>query len=161
MVVNLAGEVSYEMFNILVKATNELGKLHIYFSSPEGGLTDVAEAIIDHINKNMNRIEMTFYGENFSAGMLIFLRVNCEKTILADTRGMYHFSWQDITISEGGKPHAGYDTFCMQEMKLSKQRSMEYLKTLTLTDKEMKAIKAGKDVFFPYQRMLELANGTK
>src|SRR6478609_3975151 len=114
MIVHLAGEVNYEMFNTLIKGTNQLGMLDVYFSSPEGGLTDVAEAIISHINNNKDKIRMFFYGENFSAGMLIFLKVQCSKVILPDTRGMYHFSWQDITISEGGKPHPGYDTFCMQ-----------------------------------------------
>ncbi len=93
MIVNLSGEVNYEMFDTLIKAFNGLTKddnLHIYFSS-EGGLTDVSEAIIDFINKNKDYIGITFYGEVFSAGMTIFLKTNCNKYILPDTRGMYHF----------------------------------------------------------------------
>jgi len=157
MILNLSGEVGYEMLNALIKAYNDIKEeeLHIYFSSPEGGLTDVAEAIIDFINSR-NKISLTFYGEVFSAGMVILLKTTCPKKILPDTRGMFHFSWQELTISEGGKPNGAYDIFSMKEMKESKIRTIEYLKNTKMTEKDLKGIKNGKDIFFSYSRMQEL-----
>lgn len=164
MILHLSGDVNPEMFNSLVRGINDLRKddnLHIYFTS-QGGLTDVAEAIIDLVNKNQEYIGMTFYGEIFSSGMLIFLQTQCQKWLLKDARGMYHFAWQELIIGEGGKPLDDYDIFCMKEMKRSKERTLNYLKTYTtLTDKEIAKVRAGKDVYFNYDRMLELINGKR
>jgi len=159
MILHLSGDVNYEMFDELVKAFNSLtvgDYLHIYFTCPEGGSADVSEAIIDFINKNKDRISMTFYGELFSSGMVIFLAVECNKKILPCTRGMYHFSWQEMGISENGKPSTEYDNFSMKEMKKSKEISIAFLKRTKLSDKEITTIKRGKDVYFSYDRMLEL-----
>lgn len=158
MILNLSGEVNYEMLNQLVRSLNDLrqgDRLHIYFTT-DGGQVDVAESIIDMVNKNKEYIGITFYGEVFSSGMYIFLKATCEKWILPDTTGMYHYSWQEVTIKEGGKPSSSYDIFCMKEMKKAKNRTIEYLKTTKLTDKEINAIRAGKDVYFSYERMLAL-----
>lgn len=159
MILHLSGDIDYKTMDSLVNAMNNLkseDNLHIYFTCPEGGLTDVGEAVIDFINKNHSRIGMTYYGEIFSAGMVIFLKTKCLKFLLPDTRGMFHFAWQEVTITEGGKPTPGYDAFSMKEMKKSKQRSLEYLKTTKLSTKEINDIKKGKDVYFPYERLLEL-----
>ncbi len=159
MIIHLSGEVDYQMMDKLSIAFNSLPKddnLHIYFTSPMGGISDVAVAIIDFINKNKDKIGVTFYGEIFSAGMVIFLSIEAEKGITKDTRGMYHFAWQEMSISETGKPSGEYDIFSMKEMKRSKERSIAFLKTTKLTDKEINTIKRGKDVYFSYDRMLEL-----
>ncbi len=159
MTLHLSGEVNYAMLDNLVKAYNSLKedeKLYIYLTSPEGGLVDVAEAIVDFINLDKETIAITFYGEVFSSGMHIFLKTECPKLILRDTRGMYHFSWQEMTISEGGKPTGAYDMFSLKEMKRAKNETIAYLKTTKLLDKEINAIKKGQDVYFSYARMLEL-----
>lgn len=161
MILHLSGEVGYKMFDKLVKALNELSindNLAIYFTS-EGGLTDSAEAIVDLVNTNSERIGIKFYGEIFSAGMCIFLRTKCQKWCLPDARGMYHFSWQDITINEGGKPMNDYDKFCMSEMRKAKEKTLELLKDTNLTPLEHKKIMQGKDVYFSNDRMLQLING--
>ena len=160
MIINLSGEVNEAMMNNLVASYNTsfLGKLHIYFSSPEGGYVSVAEAIVDLINLHKDKIKITFYGENFSCGMIIFLKTNCEKSILPFTTGMYHFSYQNMSISEGGKPNSDYDLFAMKEMKSSKLQTLNYLKSTHLLEKEISAIKKGKDVYFSFNRMNELLN---
>lgn len=159
MILHLCGEVDYKMFDSLVFALNNLktdDNLAIYFSSPEGGSSDVAEAIIDLINKNKEYVGLVFYGENFSAGMCVLLRAECKKYLLPDTKGMYHFAWQEMIISEGGKPSDGYDIFSLKEMKKSKLRSIEYLKTTKLSPKEINDINKGKDVYFSFDRLLEI-----
>lgn len=88
--------------------------------------------------------------------MVMFLKTECPKTLLPDTRGMYHFSWQTVNIAEGGKPTDPYDIFSLKEMKESKKRSVEYLSSTKLNDKEIKLIKQGKDVYFTYTRLQEL-----
>ena len=159
MILHLAGEVDYKMMDLLVKTFTFLEKgnnLHIYFTCPDGGSSDVGIAIIDFINKNKETIDITFYGELFSCGMVIFLGTECNKKILMDTRGMYHFSWQEMTISEGGKPTSEYDIFSMSEMKKSKGKTIDFLKTTKLNEKEISSIKKGKDIYFSHTRMLEL-----
>lgn len=159
MILNLSGEVNYNMLNELVKSINTLTKgdiLNIYFTSPEGGMVDVAEVLIDIINLHKEVISMHFYGEIFSSGMVIFLKTECTKTLLPDTRGMYHFSWQTVNIAEGGKPTDPYDIFSLKEMKESKKRSVEYLSSTKLNEKEIKLIKQGKDVYFTHSRLQEL-----
>ena len=159
MIINLSGEVNYEMFNQLIKAVSELRKednLHIYFTTGSGGQTDVAEGITDLVNKNKEYIGITFYGEVFSAGMVVFLKTTCQKYILPDTTGMYHYAWQQIAISEGGRATDPYGIFAMKEMKKAKIRTLEYLKTTKLIEKEIKLIKSGGDLYISYQRMLEL-----
>jgi len=159
MILHLSGEVNYAMVNDLVKAINLLPKeniLHIYFTSPEGGNVDVSLALLDIIELHKERIFMHFYGEIFSSGMVIFLKASCTKNLLPDTKGMYHFSWQELMIAEGGKPTDRYDIFSLKEMKEAKNRTMEYLATTKLNSKELRLIKQGKDVYFSYTRLKEL-----
>jgi ATP-dependent protease ClpP protease subunit len=159
MIMQLGGDVNQDMFSELIKIFNSLSSddsLHIYFTSETGGSSDIGMAIIAFINENKNRITMSFYGELFSAGMRIFLEVACPKKVLFDARGMFHFSWQEMAINETGKPSGQYDSFCMKEMKRSKERTFGFLKTTKLSDKEINAIMKGKDVYFPYERMTEL-----
>lgn len=159
MILHLAGEVDYNMMDTLIKAFTSLtmgDSLHIYFTCPEGGLSDVAVALIDFINKNKEVIGITFYGELFSCGMVIFLSTQCDKWVLNDTRGMYHFAWQEMNISEGGKPSSAYDIFSMSEMKKCKEKTIDFLKTTKLNEKEISNIKKGRDTYFTHVRMLEL-----
>lgn len=159
MILHLSGDVDYEMFNNLTKSFNMLKdeeRLYIYFTCPQGGMTDVGEALVDFVNKNKDSIDIFFYGELFSTGMIIFLATDCQKEILKDTRGMYHFAWQEININQTGKPTEDYDIFSMKEMKRSKAQTIEFLKNTKLSDKELTLIKKGKDVYFSYDRMREL-----
>ncbi len=158
MILHLSEEVNYSMLDILAKSINTLVKddtLHIYFSST-GGSPDVAEAFIKIVNLHKESIVMHFYGEIFSSAMIIFMKTECKKEVLPDTRGMYHFSWQQLTIAEGGKPTDTYDIFSLSEMKKSKNRTIDYLMSTKLTTKEVTSIKKGKDVYFSYSRMIEL-----
>jgi len=160
MKLHLSGEISYEMFNELIKNFNCLEgeeTLHIYFTST-GGLVDVTIAMVDFINSNKDKMVITFYGELFSSGMTIFLASQCPKTILTDTRGMYHYAYQDMAINEAGKLNGDYDIFTMKEMKKSKEKTLKFLKETKLTDKEISLIRKGKDVYFSHERMLEIIN---
>lgn len=159
MVISLSGDIDNNMLIALIKAIGELkenDKLTIYFTCPEGGFTDVTRAVINLINNNKDRVDIVFYGELFSSGMVLFLYVECKILLLEDTRGMYHFGWQEMSINETGKPSGEYDIFSMKEMKKSKIRIIEFLSKTKMSDKEIASIKQGKDVYFSYERMLEL-----
>lgn len=159
MILHISEEISYKTLDLLTNSINAIKEnqiLEIYLTCPEGGIVDVAGAFIDLVNKNKERIKLIFYGEIFSSGMLIFLKTNCSKELLPDTRGMFHFSWQSMYITEGGKPSSPYDIFSMGEMKKSKIKTLEYLRTTKLSVKEINNIKKGKDVFFSHERLIEL-----
>lgn len=158
MYFNINNSIDESTLNILINQINNLkdGILTIYFTCPNGGLTDTGEALIHLINTNKDRITIIFYGELFSMGMNIFLRTSCSKVVLPDTRGMYHYTWQDIAINESGKPLGEYEKFSLSELKKAKKRSLETIDNLPLTEKESKAMKSGKDVYFSYERMKEL-----
>lgn len=160
MLLSLSGEINYKSTNKLIDALNKLDEkdniLKIYFSFPEGGYVDSTQAIISLINENCSKIEMIFYGELFSGGMIIFLNTKCKKTLLPNTTGMYHFAWQNMAINETGKPNGEYDCFTIKEFKESKKDTIEFLKTTKLNSKEITNINKGKDQYFSYKRMLEL-----
>lgn len=157
MIVTIEGNVGPKMLSKITNALSDITKgdnLVLYFSS-EGGCADTSTAIVDVINKNKDIVSLIFYGQLFSAGMQIFLFTECYKEILEGTRGMYHFAWQSMMISEHGRPTSDYDLFSMREMKETKDENINKLKN-KLTAKEIQSISKGKDVYFSYKRMKEL-----
>lgn len=158
MTITLSGEIESDMLKILTKSISDLSngeKLTIYFSS-RGGYVGVAEAMINIVNSHKDHIEMIFYGEILSAGMMIFLRTTCKRSLVKEVVGMYHFAWQSLDVSEGGNGSDEYSKFYLKWMKEQKSKTLEYIQTLPFTEKEIAEIRKGKDVYFSTERMDEI-----
>lgn len=160
MTINISGEVNDSMVNRLIDSFNQLkdDSLTIYFTCGEGGYTDYGEAVIHFINSNANKIRMIFYGENYSCGMIIFLRVKCEKSVLPDTVGMFHLPYLNVSVSMGGIAREAQDKFHVRESVKAAKPIIDLLKKTGLKKKEITKIEQGKDVYFSYNRMSELVN---
>lgn len=162
MIIHLEGEVNSVMFDklsYLFSKTKGSELIKIYLSSDVGGYTATAEAIVDLINSNSQRITLIAYGAIYSAGFIIFFKSSCKRVLLKDTTGMAHFSYQPIDINETGNPSSSYDKFAKQEMKKSKTHTLNFLTELGLDKQELNIIKKGDELYMSYDRLKELLNG--
>lgn len=157
MILHINEAISSETVDKIAKPLNELKKgekLFIYFSSL-GGEVHAAEAIIHIINSNIDIIEMAGYGDLMSAGFDIFFRSKCPRILLPNCIGMFHQSTVMIEINESSKPYEGRSQAEREWMRLQKELTVKLCTNLGMTDKEIAAIKKGKDVYFQYKRMQE------
>lgn len=158
MTITLNRQVNFSMLEQLIDSVNKLKdneKLIIYFSSL-GGYADSCEAIVDFINNNKERIEIIFFGENFSCGMLIFLNIKCKKTVLSYTTGMMHLCSQSTTIT--GVTHTNdYNKFNTPYLeKFNKEMGEKYKKVMT--KKEIRDMLSGVEIYFDTDRMKKLCS---
>ncbi len=158
MIIDINEDITKEVTNKIIIALNSLKKgekLFIYLSS-DGGSVEVAEAIIDIVNNNSDIIEIVGYGQLISAAFNLFFRVQCYKTLLHGTFGMCHSSYTSININESGNPNTMEDSISKKFIKVQRDYTISFCRNLGMTDKEINAIKRGKDVYFQYDRMQEL-----
>lgn len=126
-----------------------------------GGFSWVADSVIDMINKNAGRTKLVAYGQISSSAFRIFMEAQCSKEILPNTYGMFHLSIRGITLNDKKQPHAPLDNFINNHLL-----DADYNTTLQLAEKwkftqeEIDKLNNGEDVYFPYQRLLELSAPT-
>jgi len=164
MIMNFNDHLNRESFDYFVKTIDsflmnrqEGEKLNIYFGSP-GGINSIASAIIKLINDNKENIILYAYDQISSNGFKVFFEVKCEKMLIEDVIGMYHLTRIDeISIYEGGKMNNNntYEQFARKSVS-----SFYYLnkvhKYVNFTKEELEDIKNHKDIFFNYNRLMEM-----
>lgn len=158
MTVLIDEEISLETLEKLTKAYNELpdsSKLDIYFSS-SGGLVSVGEAMIDLINRNKKRTTVIVYCMLASMGFLLFTRVRCKRVVLSTAYGMSHLTKWKISLSEGGSVTDRFDKFKEEYMKNKLEATLKFYECLGFTEKEMKELRKGKDVYLTSERLEEI-----
>lgn len=158
MILNINEGIGKETVDKIAKGINELKvgeKLFIYFSS-EGGEIPSAEAIIDMINQNVDLVELVGYGDLLSCGFDIFFKVRCHRLLLPNSLGMCHQASIQIGINESARPGDTRSKIDKEWMKLQREQTLKFCNSLHMTDKEIRDIKSGKDVYFHHKRMLEL-----
>lgn len=146
-----------ELLNAFVKAWGESEKTpekkkDIYISSP-GGHVDVFQTITDIINSCPEQCNLIAVGEIHSAAFELFYSVKCERRILPFTFGMYHFAYDEILIDEHGKAKEEYGKARLENLKLMRSHTFKFCRKIGMSDKEIKSIKAGKDVYFQAARL--------
>lgn len=126
-----------------------------------GGFTWVADAVIDMINKNAERTKLVAYGQISSSAFRIFMEAQCSKEILPNTYGMFHLSVRDITLNDKKEPHSPLDKFVHNHLLDTDYSStLQLAEKWKLTQEEIDKLNNGEDVYFPYQRLLELSAPT-
>lgn len=124
-----------------------------------GGFSWVADSVIDMINRNAERTKLIAYGQISSSAFRIFMEAQCSKEILPNTYGMFHLSIRGITLNDKKQPHAPLDNFINNHLL-----DADYNTTLQLAEKwkftqeEIDKLQKGEDVFFPYQRLVEISS---
>lgn len=159
MILTISGEINNDSLERLVKSYNDLKDkeiLEIYLNS-EGGDPDFGVAMLDIINENPDRIHLVGYGKLFSAGFDLFLRARCTKDLLRGTLGMAHITSVEMADLEINKQA---DTEQVKAYKgwmiKDKKEKLDIYERLGFSKKELASVKKGNDVYFHFERLLEL-----
>jgi hypothetical protein len=162
MVIDISGEISQEAFGSLIKAYNSLSSeetLDIYINSC-GGDPDYGDAIVDLIYSNKEKTKLIAYGKLFSATFDLFFKVECSKRLLDGTIGMAHLAsveMENFTVTDGRHNDSAVNSKKWWEE--DKKKRLKFYEQLKMSNIELRKIKKGGDVYFQYNRLLELLNG--
>jgi hypothetical protein len=130
------------------------GPLTIGFGSG-GGHTSVGNFLIDAFNNEKHRLTLIAMAGVYSMGFEVFYRYEGQKKMVFGVRGMYHLSSQEVQISAHGR--AAYDegTCQLSGLKNDRVRDLQFA-SLFMTEKELRKMKSGQDVFFDFERMKQI-----
>ena len=158
MIIYLEGEVNSEMLTTLIRGLNECkaGKVSVYLNSV-GGRVMFAEAILDIINKNKDRVVLIGFGEICSSAFDVFFNASCKKELLGAVIGMYHQSTTKVYSDERGKVQSDYDKMMLLIGKTEYRAvTKKTCRIVGMNRKELVQITQGEDVYFSPQRMREM-----
>ncbi len=128
----------------------------MYLNS-SGGMVKFAEAILDILNKNKDRLVLTGFGELSSCAFDVFFNAECKKELLGAVIGMYHQSNIKVHYDERGKIQADYDKMMMLVGKTEYRAVTKKTCRITgMNRKELAQITQGDDVYFSPVRMREM-----
>lgn len=162
MTVDISGKMDQEAFGNILKAYNSLIKgnsLDIYLNS-DGGDPEIADAIADLIENTDYLITIIGYGKLFSAAFDLYFKARCHKRLLAGTVGMSHLA--RVETEEFDSSNAGHKIEMLAYKKWldnDKKERLKFYEYIGMEAKELSRIKKGGDVYFQYNRLLELLNG--
>ena len=146
-------EEHYQSFIDAVNSDAE--HITIYIRS-NGGLTTICDFMVDIINSQPERFKIVAGSYIGSSAFIFYLKCNCSKKILPKTIAMIHQTSLSIDINEYGKPNNRYDKCMDLQQNLYVEESMSLIESLGLTEKEKKEYIKGEDIYFTYNRLLEV-----
>lgn len=111
-----------------------------------GGMSSVGNFLINAFNNEADRLTLVAMAGVYSMGFELFYRYAGPRKMTFGVRGMYHFSSQGIQIMATGR---------LSSMKTDRERDLQFA-SLFMTDKELRRMKAGRDVFFDFERMKQI-----
>ena len=150
-----------EMLTQLADALNgDAEKITIYFSS-NGGKNSVAQAATDLVNANKERFEFVAYDYIGSNGFKFFIEIECEKRVLPNILAMHHQTRTSLDVDEFKKPYYQSDKAEVERMKYERRDIEEFNRRIGLTALELKRFNRNDDVYFQYDRLLELIENYK
>lgn len=151
-----------ELLNKVTEAVNsDSEKITIYLCS-EGGLVCICQVLLDIINKHKDRFKLIGFESLCSAGFEFFIKAECEKELLYNTLGMIHQSSRSIYLNDDLNGSNENNKAIMKRVKeYTKPNDDIFIKKLGLTPKEFNEYKKGNDVYFQYDRFLEITNNYK
>lgn len=163
MILNFEREpIENNLLTRLVDAVNSTNdRIYVYISS-NGGKTAIMQCIIDLINRYSDQFYLIGYDYLASAAFNLFITVKCEKTILPRTIGMYHLGRTEIDIDDRGRPFYLVDTYVKERcIKYDYPMDLEFIKKCGFTKTETTNFKKNSDVYFQYDRFLEIIESYK
>ena len=157
----LEGPINSDMLKELSNGYNNLNPgetIHIFLSS-EGGNVDCADAMSTLINRHAPVTTLTSYFRLESSAFDLFFRSKCYREVLPSVIGMIHLTTWGGEIKEGLKSVPRTE-FIKEQMRKSLPESIQFYKSLGVTDAEIKRFRAGEEIYFGQdrlQRMLKRA----
>ena len=162
MIAHIQGKVDDEMLNMFINMYNKNEDEYIVYFSSSGGMSDVANAIIDLINRNIEKTKLISYFQLASAGFEIFFKAKCQREIINSTIGMYHLT--NLAIDYNSKGEISYYSGVAQKkemLKINYPESLEFCNKLGFTQSELRKYNKGEDVYFLSDRLQEFLNTQK
>ncbi len=147
-------EISTETVAKLICEIEEKTKddknITIYFST-NGGSEPVGKILIDYINNsNLNIIFIGWWSIN-SIGFDIFFRLKCKRKLMG-AHAVLHLGSRKVDTSEMTQK-ISYDKFLLEDLKKYNEEGIEFYKSLGITDKEIKVICSGEDIYLNTERL--------
>lgn len=151
-----------ELLTKVTEAVNsDSERITIYLYS-EGGFVCICQVLLDMINKNKDRFKLIGFESLSSAGFEFFIKAECEKQLLPHTLGMIHQHQRKISLNNNLKPtYTGGESVMERVKKYTLPDEKIFIQKLKLTPKELREYKKGNDVYFQYDRFLELIENYK
>jgi ATP-dependent protease ClpP protease subunit len=154
------GEIGIENYEAFEQKMNEsLEKeqdLTIYISTG-GGAMCLSQNMVDLINNYPYYIEVIFSGFTYSAGMLLLTKIDytlVDVNIMEGTEGMVHLA--DMSLSmRGFKDEDSYSSFAKKNGNIINESYLKNIKRF-LTEKEMRVINKGKEVYLNHDRLAQI-----
>lgn len=157
----IKGKLDLDLLERFTECVNQDYKKITIYLNCTGGSVSAYEVMTDIVNENPERFDIIAINGILSAGFMFFFKCKCKKRILRNTIGMIHQGHQDITLNDNQKPTYVIDYVYKKRMKIEHKQGIEFVKSIGLTKKEFKKYKRGDDVYFQYERLVELFNNYK
>lgn len=149
------GVLSVDMLKTVASFITYVGPKTLYMSL-DGGSIGLARTLLDMIN---HTDDLTIVGTDrlYSAGLYVYTYCERPKRLVDGTRGMWHQGVYEVEINTDGKPTYISDKFNLSiHTRHHNDIILALAKKLSFTDREVKHIEKGKDVYFSYERMKEM-----
>lgn len=156
----LQGEINSQSAQSLLDFIGDNdGDLTICINSG-GGDSAWGRVILMAMNENADRIRLWVVGGAYSAAMRIFTGFNGVRGMVGFPLGMLHLTTYDLSIMANGKPKSGEDEMIYNRLENENMLIMAEASTY-MADDELERLSNGEDVWFSYERMLEIYEKTK
>ena len=151
-----------ELLTKVTEAVNsDSEKITIYLQS-DGGYVCICQVLLNIINGNKDRFKLIGFESLSSAGFEFFVKAECEKELLPYTLGMIHQHQRKVTLNNNLKPtYSDGEAFMIRVKKYKLPEDEIFIQKLGLTKKELRDYKKGDDVYFQYDRFLEVIDNYK
>lgn len=151
-----------EILKKVTEAVNSDSEIITIYLNSDGGLVCVCQVLLDMINKNKDRFKLIGFESLSSAGFEFFVKAECEKQLLPYTFGMIHQAERRFHLNNTLKPNNEGDKATFERVrKYTVPDDKIFIQRLKLNPKELREYKKGNDVYFQYDRFLELIENYK
>ena len=151
-----------ELLTKITDAVNsESEKITVYLQS-DGGIVCVCQVLLDIVNKNKEQFQLIGYESLCSSAFEFFIKAECEKELLPHTLGMIHQAERKFHLNNNLKLTAEDDKAAFERVKkYTIPEDKIFIQKLGLTPKELREYNKGNDVYFQYDRFLEVIDNYK
>lgn len=151
-----------ELLTKVTEAVNSDSERITMYISSDGGWVCVCQVLLNIINSNKDRFKLIGFESLSSAGFEFFVKAECEKELLPYTLGMIHQPARTMSLNNNLKPVGECDKASYERVKKYTIPEDEiFIKRLRLKPKELREYKKGNDVYFQYDRFLEVVENYK
>jgi hypothetical protein len=151
-----------ELLTKVTEAVNSDSERITMYICSDGGWVCVCQVLLNIINKNKDRFKLIGFENLYSSAFEFFVKAECEKELLPYTLGMIHQPTRTMSLNNNLKPfNEGNIASHERVKKYTIPKDEIFIKRLGLTPKELREYKKGNDVYFQYDRFLEVAGNYK